>query len=118
MKQIKSRLPVLLLLLIASVSVFYQFNQMPPPYPWADEAAVGYEANLTRTAGPRMVDPSPTGAVHDPHYAVTVVTVFLAAAIFQLLGPSLTVLRLISGYTFRARDTHGQMALSIRSKHT
>jgi uncharacterized membrane protein len=95
-KQIKSRLPVLLLLLIASISVFYQFNQMPPPYPWADEAAVGYEANLTRTAGPRMIDPSPAGAVHDPHYAVTVVTVFLAAAIFQLLGPSLTVLRLIS----------------------
>jgi hypothetical protein len=95
-KQIKSRLPVLLLLLIASVSVFYQFNQMPPPYPWADEAAVGYEANLTRTVGPRMIDPSPVGAVHDPHYAVTVVTVFLAAAIFQLLGPSLTVLRLIS----------------------
>jgi uncharacterized membrane protein len=95
-KQIKSLLPVLLLVLIASVSVLYQFNQMPPPYPWADEAAVGYEANLTRTAGPRMIDPSPMGAVHDPHYAVTVVTVFLAAAIFQFLGPSLTVLRLLS----------------------
>ena len=96
MKQIRSRLPLLLLLLISAVSVFYQFNQMPPPYPWADEAAVGYEANLTRTVGPRMIDPSPMGAVHDPHYAVTVVTVFLAAAIFQFLGPSLTVLRLIS----------------------
>jgi uncharacterized membrane protein len=95
-EQIRSRLPVLLLLLLASISVLYQFNQMPPPYPWADEAAVGYEANLTRTVGPRMIDPSPVGAVHDPHYAVTVVTVFLAAAIFQFLGPSLTVLRLIS----------------------
>ncbi len=96
MKQIKSQLPVLLLLLMACISVLYQFNQMPPPYPWADEAAVGYEANLTRTVGPRMIDPSPMWAVHDPHYAVTVVTVFLAAAIFQFLGPSLTVLRLIS----------------------
>jgi uncharacterized membrane protein len=95
-KQIKSQLPVLLLLLLASISVFYQFNQMPPPYPWADEAAVGYEANLTRTVGLRMINPAPLGAVHDPHYAVTVVTVFLAAAIFQFLGPSLTVLRLIS----------------------
>jgi hypothetical protein len=44
-----------------------------------------------------MIDPSPVGAVHDPHYIVTVITVFLAAVIFNFVGPSLTALRIISG---------------------
>jgi hypothetical protein len=97
MRQIKPQLLLLFPILASVISMFYQFGEMPPPYPWADEAGVGYEANLTLASGPRMIDPSPIGAVHDPHYVVTVVTVFLAAAVFKFLGPSLTTLRVISG---------------------
>jgi hypothetical protein len=97
MRQIKPQLLLLFPILISVISMFYQFREMPPPYPWADEAGVGYEANLTLASGPRMIDPSPIGAVHDPHYVVTVVTVFLAAAVFKFLGSSLTTLRVISG---------------------
>ena len=75
---------------------------MPTPYPGTHEAGIGHEANLAFTAGPRIIDPSLPGAVHDPHYAVTVVTVFLAAAVFNFVGLSpaaLCIIRRVMGIT-------------------
>ena len=38
---------VIILGLVASFFMFYQLGEVPPPYPWSDEASAGHDAKAT-----------------------------------------------------------------------
>ena len=83
-------IPCLLLSLgIAALFLFYKFDTLVPPLPWADETMIMADAVETLRVGPKLIYPS--------QLAGGSLAVFLTALHILLFGKDVTALRIFHG---------------------
>lgn len=78
-----------LLGLVASFFMFFQMSQVPPPFPWLDEASGGYDAMATLRGNISLYYPEQGGGGN--------LWTYLAALMFWFTGPNILVLRWLVG---------------------